>query len=67
MVVNYIFLWISLLALLSLLEEYDPSVLLGVVIFLFIIVPNLIYIHINKPVDLEKESLKKELEELKKR
>ena len=66
--VNYFILSIAILASLSFLKGgFNPQVFLGVWIMLFMSIPNLIYIHMNKPVDTEKEELKKKISELEKK
>ncbi len=65
MIVNYIFVWLAVLACVSLIQEYSTDVLLGSMLFFIITIPNLIYLHMNKPIDSEKESLKKEINDLK--
>jgi inner membrane protein involved in colicin E2 resistance len=66
LVVNYSLIIFSFLALLSLFEEFDIEVIYWVSGFLFVAIPNIIYAHITKPIDLEKEELKKEVDSLKK-
>ncbi len=67
LIINYIFLTIWILALLSLVWEFSLDVLLWAILFLLLSIPNLIYAHITKPVDKEKEDLKKQIEELNKK
>ena len=64
LIINYALLIIWFLALLSLFSEFDMDVVIWSIMMLFIATPNLIFIHMNKPVDKEKENLKKQVEDL---
>jgi lysylphosphatidylglycerol synthetase-like protein (DUF2156 family) len=66
LVINYIFLAVWILASTSLLKVFNASVLLWVIIFFVITIPNIIYAHGTRPVDKEKEDLKRQIEELSK-
>ncbi len=64
--INYFFLMVSIIGALGSFIEFNPQALLWSALFVLISIPNLIYIHQTKPIDLEKENLKKEIEDLKK-
>ncbi len=62
---DYLFIIFLLWVWVSSYSEWDMLAVLGLWIFLIFIIPNLIYVHNVKPIDIEKEKLKQEINELK--